>query len=173
MRTLNLIGRLATLATGLVLVSACAAGTAGSPSASPDTGSASEPDSPVLFTLTSTCDESSEPAPAGVTKPHPEAIWGVCDQTATDPRLSGRWTGYVLFQGDPNGDWEMSSTGTVENDSGSWACKDFGTGSTTLAASDGVCIGQDGYEGLTAYSHTVSTDRTATGGTFGWIVESP
>ena len=160
------------LVAAALLLSACAAGTS-----SPTTPAASEPataqPAPLLFTVVSTCAESSQPAPSGVTKPDPDSLWGVCEQTATDRRLSGTWEGYVRFEGDPTGDWAVSSTGTVKNDGGSWACKDFGRGFKGLAIIDGVCAGGDGYEGLTAYLHSVSDDRTATNESLGWMIESP
>jgi hypothetical protein len=172
MRTFHWFGRLAGLATPAVLIAACAAASGGSPTPSSDPETAAAPAPPILFTVTATCRESNASAPSDVPKPHPDALWGVCDQTATDPRLSGRSEGYVLFQGDPDADWELSSTTTVENDGGSWACKDFGRGRDTLAVVDGVCVGEGAYAGLTAYSHGVSDNRTATNGSFGWIIES-
>jgi hypothetical protein len=170
MRTFHWFGRLASLTGVAILLAACASGVGSSPAASMETASATR-SAPMQFTLTSTCEATSE-APADIPKPHPDAVWGACEQTASDPRLSGRWEGYSVFQGDPQADWEMSSTGTVENDNGTWACQDFGTARKRLAVIDGVCVGQGGYEGLTAYSHTVSDDATATGGSFGWIIES-
>jgi hypothetical protein len=164
-------GRLASLTGVAILVAACASGVGSSPAASMETASAG-PSAPMLFTITSTCGLASD-APEDIPKPHPDAVWSACDQTASDPRLSGRWEGYSVFLGDRAADWEMSSTGTVGNDGGTWACQDFGTARKQLAVIDGVCIGQGAYEGLTAYSHTVSGDATATGGSFGWIVERP
>lgn len=166
------VRRVSGLVGAALLLSACAAA-ASSPSAPAASESATALDAPIVFTVVATCAESSEPAPSGVPKPDPDALWGVCDQTATDARFSGTWEGYVRFEGDPQGDWAVSSTGTIENDGGSWTCKDFGTGFKGLAASHGVCVGQDGYEGLTAFSHSISDDRTATQGSFGWIIESP
>lgn len=174
MATNRSIWRVASLVAAALLSSACAAG-ASSPTAPAASGQepAAALEAPIVFTVVATCAESSEPAPSGVPKPDPDSLWGVCEQTATDARFSGTWEGYVRFEGDPQGDWAVSSTGTIENDGGSWACKDFGTGFKGLAASDGVCVGQDGYEGLTAFSHWISDDRTATQGSFGWIIESP
>jgi hypothetical protein len=143
----------AVLALSGTLLAACATGGSGStpePPGGPELG---------MFTARDECGDTT-----GAT---------VCERTATDPRMTGKAR---ILSGGPSG-VAIESIGIVwasfdlSNDGGEWACKDLIIGESVhgVGMRDQVCVGKGGYEGLMAYAHATTPDKTATWGVHGWI----
>lgn len=152
------------------LVAGCTGGTGGGTTAAPAaTGGAAVP-TPAVFTGTGECRDDPSP-PVTVAE---DANYVACERTMADPRLSGTMH-LISHTGGTEEATAIWSEGTLENDEGSWSCKQFGVGSQEVDTGplDEVCFGRGAYAGLTAYLHLVTADNLTTFGVLAWIEGTP
>lgn len=165
---------LASPVAGLVLALALA-GCAGAGSPTPTPVATPNPsDALGLATGSETCTEmeapSMSPAPAA---PDPSILTMECRRAFSDARLSGLLREQVhLEAGQPV--VTIWGTGTLSNDGGIWVCDVIliGTMVSRMGSRNDVCVGTDGYRGLTAYIQGPTRDYGTSFGLIGWIVET-
>jgi hypothetical protein len=166
-------------AASLLLIAAlagCGAAATNAPTKAPDpTTTPSAAPGAVLFTGTAVCNEDASVSPAPVASGQPVPGHVVCDRTFTDPRLTGKEkiTSYVAGDVDLSIIW---GSGTISNDGGLWTCTQLiqGTMRNQVGSMEEVCVGTDGYAGLTAYIHGTTPNQASDFGLIGWIeTEAP
>jgi len=148
------------------LVAGCSGGTAGGSTAAPAATDGPAAPTPGIFTGTAACCDDPAP-PVTVAE---DVNYVVCERTMADARLSGTMH-LVSYTGGTEEAPAIWSDGTLENDEGSWSCKQFGVGSLNVQTGplDEVCVGRGAYVGLTAYLHSITADNLATSGILAWI----
>lgn len=159
---------IAGLGAGLVaaaLAAGCTGGAGAGGTAAPEPTEAAEA-APAIITGTATCGDDPSP-PVTVTE---DANYVFCERTMADPRLSGTMH-LVSHTGGTEETTAIWSEGTLENEEGSWSCKQFGVGSQEVQTGtlDEVCVGRGAYAGLTAYLHLVTADNATTFGILAWV----
>lgn len=152
------------------LVAGCSGGSGAGGTAAPAATDGMGVATPAIFTGTAACRDDPSP-PVTVAE---DANYVVCERTMADPRLSGALH-LVSYTGGTEEATAIWSEGTMENDEGSWDCRQFGVGSQEVNTGplDEVCVGRGDYAGLTAYLHSVTADNATTFGILAWIEGIP
>lgn len=159
---------LGTSLTLVFLLAACGSASGG-PTVAPTAAATPEPTAPTgLFTGHDVCKDADADGAA-------DTGGVVCDRIVTDARLTGRMESAA--QGgagtDPDLFIEWRSF-KMTNEGGAWTCSQLLIGRSGSAGwADQVCVGEDGYAGLTAYIHAISGNNANDFGVLGWVEETP
>ena len=157
------LGAILLLASVLAACTAVGAGSTPVPAATPKPA-----DALGVFSGFQRCrEDTARPADAD-----PDITYAICDQSASDPRLTGelKWQSGIDTSGPIGMIW---SSGVLTNAGGSWSCDEMVLGlENGVGGKDMVCVGAGDYVGLTAYAHGVTHDEAITFGLIGWVEKS-